>query len=54
MHSEQVGSDDQAAFEARRSGPDARGKSIGVGEAGHQNEAASDGAFFCQRDVVWV
>lgn len=52
VYSEQVGADDQAAFAARGVGPDAGGESFISGEAGHQDEAASDGAFFCQRDMV--
>jgi hypothetical protein len=35
------------------SDPDAGGESFGSGEARHQDEAASDGAFVCQGDVVW-
>ena len=54
MYSEQVGADDQAAFEARGVGWDAGGESFSPGEAGYQDEAASDGAFFCQRDMVWL
>ena len=50
MYSEEVGADDQAAFAARGVEPDAGDESLGVGEAGHQDEAASDGAFFCQRE----
>ena len=53
VYSEQIWADDQAAFAARRTGPDAGDKSLGLGEAGHQDEAAFDGAFFCERDVVW-
>jgi len=33
---------------------DAGGFSIGQSEAGYQDEAAPDGAFLCQRDVVWI
>ena len=54
VYSEQIGADDQAAFAARRIGPDAGDELLGLGEAGHQNETASDGAFFCERDVVWI
>jgi len=53
MYEEQVWSNDQATFTARRTGQDAGGESFSPGKAGHQNQAASDGAFFCQRDVVW-
>ena len=53
VYSEQVGADDQAAFAARGTGPDAGGESFSRGEAGYQGQAASDGAFLCQRDVVW-
>jgi hypothetical protein len=53
VYSEQVWADDQAAFAARRTGPEAGDESLGLGEAGHQDEIAFDGAFFCERDVVW-
>ncbi len=52
VYSEQVGADDQAAFATGGVGPDAGGESFSFGEAGYQDETASDGAFFCQRDVV--
>jgi hypothetical protein len=53
VYSEQICADDQEAFAARRTGSDAGEESVVLGEAGHQNETASDGAFFCERDVVW-
>ncbi len=53
VHSEQIWANDQAAFATRRAGPDAGDESLGLGEAGHQDEAAFDGAFFCEREVVW-
>ena len=54
VYSEQVWADDQAAFAARGVESDAEDELLGLGEAGHQDETASDGAFFCERDVVWV
>jgi len=53
VHSEQIWANDQAAFAARGTGPDAGEESVVLGETGHQDETASDGAFFCERDVVW-
>jgi transposase len=54
VHTEQVWADNKAAFEARRTGPDEGGESFSPCEAGHQDEATSDGAFLCARNVVRV
>lgn len=54
VYSEQVWADDQAPFAARGVEWDAGEEWLGLGEARHQDEAASDGAFFCERDVVWI
>ena len=53
VYSEQVWANDQASSAARGAGPDAGGESFIFGEARYQDEAAFDGAFVCQRDVVW-
>ena len=40
-------------FAAREVGSDVGGESFIPREPGYQDEAASDGAVFCQREVAW-